>query len=257
MHHNQVLLARRAPDQPRTGYWEYPRGKLKPGETPEVAIKREIAEEFRVTTSVGELFMETTHDYGAGQLRLLAYWCALDHGNPDPQMHDAIAWVSLPDLIGYDLLPADVPIAHALAALNPEDVPGYLELEPETVLSSKGLAAMFACSEQGGTRRSRTTNALVLISPPSRPPTWTSGTGRPCSTPSWGCGGPNAGLHAEQVTPQPPHEWGGRVLVRSARAKSLHVHRARLPRWRAEPSASRGCGWLTCATIASGVTLLV
>lgn len=161
-----VLIARRASGQPHEGAWEFPGGKLEHNEVPERALQREIHEEFGISTSVGEHFQEVTHAYPGGVVRLTAYWTMLDAGTPTPHVHDQIAWVEFHDLVNYGLLPADVPIAQSLAKLGPAAIPAYVKLQPGDVLDNEGLMRTFQCGISGGMRRSKRTNALVVVSDP-------------------------------------------------------------------------------------------
>lgn len=110
-----ILLARRGPNEPLAGRWEFPGGKLEDGETPEACLARELREELAVTAAIGTLFAESTYDYGSGQLRLLAFHAAITEGVPKLSVHSELAWVDARSLLLFDLLPADVPIANKLA----------------------------------------------------------------------------------------------------------------------------------------------
>ncbi len=110
-----VLLAQRPPEDPLGPLWEFPGGKVEPGESPEASLQRELFEELGIRVEVGPLFATSIHDFGRGAIRLLAYEVLHVDGEPTPTVHQALAWSKPEDLTSFDLLPADVPIAQALA----------------------------------------------------------------------------------------------------------------------------------------------
>ena len=111
----QVLVTRRAPDKNEGGRWEFPGGKIEPGETPEAALAREISEELEISVKVGQLFMESTHSYSDLEVLLQAYFCEQVGGSLHLTVHDRAEWADRKDLARYDFAPADVPIVKALA----------------------------------------------------------------------------------------------------------------------------------------------
>jgi len=114
VHEKKVLIARRGPGGNHPGKWEFPGGKVENGESPEACLARELKEEFDIAVEVENFFAESTYTYDHGTIRLLAYrtrWCS---GVIRLLAHDRVAWVAPEDLPGYDLLPADVPLAERL-----------------------------------------------------------------------------------------------------------------------------------------------
>jgi 8-oxo-dGTP diphosphatase len=105
-----VLIARRRAGKAHAGLWEFPGGKLEPGETPEACLVRELREEFGVEIAVGP-HLATGYD---GPIELLGYRARLAAGEPRLTDHDAIAWVAPGELSGYPMPPADLPIAEAV-----------------------------------------------------------------------------------------------------------------------------------------------
>lgn len=116
VHDAKVLAARRAPSKHMDGYWEFPGGKIEPGETPEQSLARELAEEMGIIVKVGEHFYTNQHDYGEKQIMLSAYFCEWCEGELMLNDHDAIKWCAPDELLSLDWAPADIPIVHALVA---------------------------------------------------------------------------------------------------------------------------------------------
>lgn len=110
----KVLIARRRSGVSQAGLWEFPGGKIRPGETPEQCLQREIREELGVEVAVGEFFGESIHAYDAKTIRLLAYRVSATSGEISLNDHAELAWVAMADLGGYRFCPADVPLAQRL-----------------------------------------------------------------------------------------------------------------------------------------------
>lgn len=108
---DKILITRRAPKENFAGGWEFPGGKIEVNETPQDCLVRELKEELNVDVSIGKFCTEVTHDYGNMNINLIAYYCAIVNGEIQVSVHDKYKWVKIKDLLKYDLLPADVPIA--------------------------------------------------------------------------------------------------------------------------------------------------
>lgn len=111
---HEILIVRRAPGEKLNGFWEFPGGKVEPGETERECLRRELAEELAIEVQVGEFATENFHRYDHGEFLLRAYFVHLIEGQPTLQVHDKISWVPPDDLTSYKLAPADVPIAETL-----------------------------------------------------------------------------------------------------------------------------------------------
>lgn len=114
----KFLVCRRAMDQPLPGKWEFPGGKVEPGETPEECLRRELKEEFNVNAAVGDFFAASTHRYEFGSIRLLAYFADFAQEEVQLRVHDAVVWGEPEELLRLDLLPADVAIVKKLKELT-------------------------------------------------------------------------------------------------------------------------------------------
>ena len=111
----RVLVAQRADTRgPLAGKWEFPGGKLEPGETPQACLARELREELGIDVAVGALFGESIHADEQGSFRLLAYRVRWLTGALAPRVHAQIAWVTPAEARRLDLLPADAPLAAEL-----------------------------------------------------------------------------------------------------------------------------------------------
>ncbi|KPP80794.1 MAG: 8-oxo-dGTP diphosphatase MutT [Oceanicaulis sp. HLUCCA04] len=113
----RVLIAQRPEGKASAGAWEFPGGKVEPGEYPEAAVVRELREELGVEPCERCLqpfaFSSCPMEDGRHLLMPL-YVCRKWDGFPDPKEGQKIAWVSPRDLSKYALLPADIPLAAEL-----------------------------------------------------------------------------------------------------------------------------------------------
>ena len=112
----RVLMSRRRVDQSMPLLWEFPGGKVEPGEAPEVALAREVREELGCGVAVGRIREVVFHAYPDFDLYMLVYACEIVDGAPGPVQVAEIAWVELARLPTLALLPADLPLARQLAA---------------------------------------------------------------------------------------------------------------------------------------------
>jgi len=111
---NKILSARRRSSSHLEGYWEFPGGKMKEGETPEFCLKRELQEEFCIDAKIGAFFEENTHKYESITIRLLAYWVTHIAGEFKFIDHDQICWLTSSELENLNWAPADIPIVKHL-----------------------------------------------------------------------------------------------------------------------------------------------
>ena len=89
------------------GSWEFPGGKIEPGETPQEALIREIKEELTVDIEVGELIDTVEYDYPKFHLSMDCFWCKLISGRLTLLEAEAAKWLTFDELYSVDWLPAD------------------------------------------------------------------------------------------------------------------------------------------------------
>lgn len=106
---NFVLAAQRGPDKALEGLWEFPGGKVEPGESPADALTREIEEELGCRIQVGKHITSTTHEYEFGTIGLATYYATLTTGTPTASEHSELRWVPFDDLQSLEWAPADLP----------------------------------------------------------------------------------------------------------------------------------------------------
>jgi len=113
--HGRVLVARRTHPPELAGGWEFPGGKVEPGEDPDTALVREVREELGCEISItGQLPGESPIRAG---LVLRVAVAALVKGEPIPHEHDAVRWLGPDELGDVDWLKADLPFVAELRAL--------------------------------------------------------------------------------------------------------------------------------------------
>jgi 8-oxo-dGTP diphosphatase len=115
----RVLLQQRAPGRSMAGLWEFPGGKLEPGETPEAALIRELDEELGIAVEQACLAPATfaSDRIGDRPLLLLLYICRKWRGQPQPLDATALRWVRPVEMHALPMPPADVPLIGLLDAL--------------------------------------------------------------------------------------------------------------------------------------------
>jgi 8-oxo-dGTP diphosphatase len=117
-----LLVARRSAPEKLAGLWEFPGGKVEPGEDPEAALCRELFEELGIGVRLGpELPAEAAGGWPLNDRASMRVWFAeIAHGEPQPlEDHDELRWVSVADqdeVLKLPWIPADFPIVRALLA---------------------------------------------------------------------------------------------------------------------------------------------
>ena len=115
----RVLLAQRPAGKPMAGLWEFPGGKVDPGETPETALIRELAEELGIDVAASCLapFTFASHSYPDFHLLMPLYICRKWSGIPAAREGQRFAWVRPARLGDYPMPPADTPLVAMLRDL--------------------------------------------------------------------------------------------------------------------------------------------
>jgi 8-oxo-dGTP diphosphatase len=107
----RILVTQRRADQPLPLQWEFPGGKIEPGESPDAALRREIEEELGVVPDVGRIWDVLFHAYPAYDVLMLVYRCRLPAGMlPRCVEVKDLAWRPPDRLDDLDILPADAPL---------------------------------------------------------------------------------------------------------------------------------------------------
>ena len=108
----RVLIAKRPQGKSLAGLWEFPGGKVEPGERPEAALIRELREELGIEVSESCLapFVFASHAYDSFHLLMPLYLCRRGDGVVAAREHDALAWVKPDKLSAYPMPPADEPL---------------------------------------------------------------------------------------------------------------------------------------------------
>jgi len=111
----EFLLGQRAPGTFYPGFWEFPGGKVEPGETPHDALVRELHEELGIEVSRADPWLRREHVYEHAHVRLNFFRVREWHGELHDHVHSALAWQRADGLTVSPMLPANAPVLAALA----------------------------------------------------------------------------------------------------------------------------------------------
>jgi 8-oxo-dGTP diphosphatase len=115
----RILVAKRPPGRSLAGLWEFPGGKVEPGESPEHALVRELAEELGIEIAAADLAPLTfaSHAYPDFHLLMPLFLCRRWRGEVRPHEGQELLWVIPAELVSYAMPPADEPLKAVLPAL--------------------------------------------------------------------------------------------------------------------------------------------
>ena len=98
------------------GMWEFPGGKIEPGESSEDALKREIQEELGIDITIDEFLCTTNYDYPSFHLTMHCYICSIETGEIVLREHKSARWLTSETLSGVEWLPADMEVVEKLVS---------------------------------------------------------------------------------------------------------------------------------------------
>ena len=115
---DKILIAQRG-RRKRFGWkWEFPGGKVRPDETPEDCLRREIKEELNLEISIEKHFCTTHHQYPDFNIELIAFWCSILGGKMKLVDHEQVLWVTVPEMNEYTFVEADLNVISALEKIR-------------------------------------------------------------------------------------------------------------------------------------------
>jgi 8-oxo-dGTP diphosphatase len=118
----QVLLTQRRADQSFALDWEFPGGKVEAGESPQIALRRELTEEIGIDANIGRIWDTLFHKHDNFDLLMLVYQCRILSGTPAKVAVADVRWVDLTDLLALGVMAADEPL---VARLTLEGIPPW------------------------------------------------------------------------------------------------------------------------------------
>ncbi len=110
----RLLIAQRLPDDTLGGYWEFPGGKVDPGEELKAALRRELVEELGVETEIGAEIQRVVHAYPDRDVRLYFFEVRIISGEPRKIEVADLRWVTLDELMDFQFPEADLPLLRQL-----------------------------------------------------------------------------------------------------------------------------------------------
>ena len=118
-HDNRILVTQRPEGKAMAGMWEFPGGKVEPGETPEIALIRELEEELGINTFASCLapLIFSSHNYEEFHLLMPLYICRKWEGILRARENQAMKWIKPNDLQKLEMPPADLPLIYSLIDL--------------------------------------------------------------------------------------------------------------------------------------------
>ena len=100
------------------GMWEFPGGKIEPGESRESALKREIQEELGIDITINKILCTTDYDYPSFHLTMHCYLCCVESGEIELREHKSARWLTVESLDSVEWLPADMDVIKQLKSIK-------------------------------------------------------------------------------------------------------------------------------------------
>ncbi|EUJ18511.1 NUDIX domain-containing protein [Listeria grandensis FSL F6-0971] len=116
---NKTLCVQRADSAVNGTDWEFPGGKIEPGETPEQALIREVQEEIGCVITVNQAFDHTIYAYEFANVHLTCFLCELVTGEPTLHVHQAMKWLDASEMPNLKWSPANLPAVKKLQQKMP------------------------------------------------------------------------------------------------------------------------------------------
>lgn len=110
----EILIDKRLPQGELGGLWEFPGGKIEPGEAPEACVVREVREEIGIEVVAAEKLIHIRHDYPQFTVNLQVYWCDYLGGEPQAIVCEEVRWVRPQALKEYEFPEANGAIIEAI-----------------------------------------------------------------------------------------------------------------------------------------------
>ena len=105
-----VLAAQRSATMSLPLKWEFPGGKIDPGESPDQCLRRELVEEMGISVNIGSVLSPKTHMYPTFTVTLYPFVCDIESGNITLHEHAAITWLPPQEMYSLDWAEADIPV---------------------------------------------------------------------------------------------------------------------------------------------------
>lgn len=110
----KMLICQRGDGRALAGMWEFPGGKVEPGESPQQALVRELREELGIEVRVGLALGEVDWTYPWARLQLMPFLCSLEEGTLEMREHQALCWIEPTEWSRFAWAPADEPVCREL-----------------------------------------------------------------------------------------------------------------------------------------------